>query len=74
MDSVGKGAIKPPFEPLHESDSREVNYLFIAQKRLGRSANKEMSLLLRNAIGNSSTNEEMSSLVETAAKYSGFLG
>ncbi|MDG7023000.1 MAG: hypothetical protein JRN45_00605 [Nitrososphaerota archaeon] len=73
VENVGEGLVKPPVEPLSKSDPAQMNYLYIAQKRLGRpSANGQLMELLRDALSNS-TPGEMKSLVDTAVTYSRYL-
>ncbi|MDV3293443.1 MAG: hypothetical protein LYZ70_04155 [Nitrososphaerales archaeon] len=73
VENVGEGLVKPPVEPLSKSNPAEMNYLYIAQKRMGRSsANEQMMELLRNALSNSMPGE-MKSLVDTAVTYSRYL-
>jgi hypothetical protein len=73
VESVSEGLVKPPVEPLSKSNPAEMNYLYIAQKRLGRtSSNEQLMELLRNALSNSMPGE-MKSLVETAVTYGRYL-
>ena len=58
----------------HLSDPTRANYMFIAKKRLGKSADPTLLRLLRDAIENADGGrQELTSLIEAAEKYAQFV-
>ena len=74
VKSVEESLLREPVEPVSTQNPAETNYLYIAQRRLGRSADRTLTELLRNALSNSGYDGgAMKSLVDTATKYSRYL-